>query len=41
MIVFFGNHSFNGIIDQQLDEDMKIVSGTTIEGLFANWQANA
>ncbi len=39
-IVFFGNHCTNGLLYEVLDEDMKVVADVTIEGLFADWQAN-
>jgi hypothetical protein len=40
-IAFFGNHTTNGVLYEILDEDMKVVMETTIEGLWADWQENA
>jgi hypothetical protein len=40
-IVFFGNHCSGGVLYEMLDEDMKVVGETTIEALYADWQANA
>ena len=40
-VVFFGNHCAGGVLYEMLDEDMKVVGETTIEALFADWQANA
>jgi hypothetical protein len=40
-LVFFGNHSSNGLLYQILDEDLKLVGDVTMETLIADWKANA
>ncbi len=40
-LAFFGNHCAGGVLYEMLDGDMKVVGETTIEALFADWQANA
>ena len=40
-VVFFGSHSTNGILYENLGEDMKVVADVTIEGLMADWEANS
>ncbi len=40
-IVFFGNHSDNGLLYEILDEDMKVVADVTMEALLADWKANS
>ncbi len=39
-IVFFGNHSSNGLLYEILDEDLKVIVDVTMEGLVADWTAN-
>ena len=39
-VVFFGNHSTDGLLYEILDEDMKVLADVTIEGLLADWQEN-
>ena len=39
-LVFFGNHSADGILYEILDEDLKVLAETTIEGLVADWSEN-
>ena len=40
-MVFFGNHSNDGLLYELLDEDMKVVADVTMESLLADWQENA
>lgn len=40
-IAFFGNHCQDGLLYELYDEDMKVVADVTIEGLVADWEANA
>ena len=39
-LVFFGNHSSDGLLYEVLDEDLKLVANVTMELLIADWQAN-
>jgi len=39
-LVFFGNHSSDGLLYEVLDEDLKLVVNVTMELLIADWQAN-
>jgi hypothetical protein len=39
-VVFFGNHSSNGVLYEILDEDLGVLADVTIEGLVADWKAN-
>ncbi|MAE94227.1 MAG: hypothetical protein CL910_06160 [Deltaproteobacteria bacterium] len=39
-MVFFGNHTTDGVLYEILDEDMKVLADVTIEGLVADWEAN-
>jgi hypothetical protein len=39
-IVFFGNHSSNGLLYEILDEDLKLVADVTMEVLIADWKEN-
>ncbi len=39
-IVFFGNHSSNGLLYEILDEDLKVVVDVTMETLVADFEAN-
>ena len=40
-IVFFGNHTRDGILYEILDEDLKPVANVTLETLIAVWKANS
>jgi len=40
-VVFFGNHSNDGVLYEILDEDMKVVMDVTLEGLLEDWRENA
>jgi len=40
-LVFFGTHARDGVLYEILDEDLKPVANVTIEGLVADWKANA
>jgi hypothetical protein len=39
-VVFFGTHSSNGVLYEIVDDDLKVVAETTIEGLVADWEAS-
>jgi hypothetical protein len=39
-LVFFGNHSNDGLLYEVLDEDLKVVANVTMELLIADWKAN-
>ena len=39
-LVFFGNHSNDGLLYEVLDEDGKLVVNVTMELLIADWKAN-
>ena len=38
-LAFFGCHTKDGILYEILDENRNVVDRTTIESLFADWQA--
>jgi hypothetical protein len=40
-IVFFGNHTRDGVLYEILDENLKLVTDVTIETLVADWKANS
>ena len=40
-VVFFANHSGNGLLYEMYDEDMKAVADITMETLVADWKASA
>jgi hypothetical protein len=40
-LVFFGNHSSNGLLYEILDEDLKVVADVTMESLVADWKENS
>jgi hypothetical protein len=40
-LVFFGTHTRDGVLYEILGEDLKPLANVTIEGLLADWQANA
>ena len=40
-LVFFGTHTRDGVLYEILGEDLKPLANVTIEGLVADWQANA
>jgi hypothetical protein len=40
-LVFFGNHSSDGLLYEVFDEDLKLVANVTMELLIADWKANA
>jgi hypothetical protein len=40
-VVFFGNHSSNGLLYEILDEDLKVVADVTMESLVMDWTANS
>jgi hypothetical protein len=40
-IVFFGNHSSDGLLYELLDEDLKLLADVSMEGLLADWTENA
>jgi hypothetical protein len=39
-VVFFGNHSTDGVLYEILDEEMKPILDVTLEGLLEDWQQN-
>ena len=39
-LVFFGNHSEDGLLYEILDEDLKLVVNVTMEVLVEDWKAN-
>jgi hypothetical protein len=39
-LVFFGNHSSDGLLYDILDEDLQLVANVTMETLVADWKAN-
>ena len=39
-VVFFGNHSSDGLLYEILDEDLKLIVDVTMEGLVADWKEN-
>ncbi len=39
-VVFFGNHSSDGLLYEILDEDLKLIVEVTMEGLVADWKEN-
>ena len=39
-VVFFGNHSGDGLLYEILDEDLKLIVEVTMEGLVADWKEN-
>jgi hypothetical protein len=39
-LVFFGNHSSNGLLYEFFDEDLKSIGDITMETLIADWKAN-
>lgn len=39
-IVFFGNHSSDGMLYELFDEDMQMVASITMELLVADWKEN-
>jgi hypothetical protein len=40
-LVFFGNHSADGLLYEVLDEDLKLLADVTMEGLIADWNENS
>ncbi len=40
-VVFFGNHSSNGLLYEILDEDLKVVADVTMGSLVADWTENS
>ena len=40
-LVFFGNHSSNGLLYEILDEDLKLVADVTMEVLITDWKENS
>ncbi len=40
-VVFFANHSSNGLLYELFDEDLKVVADITMELLVADWKENA
>jgi hypothetical protein len=40
-LVFFGNHSSTGVLYEILDEDLNVIADITMEGLIADFEANA
>ena len=40
-LVFFGNHSSDGLLYEVLDEDLKLVANVTMELLVTDWKTNA
>jgi hypothetical protein len=40
-VVFFGNHSADGILYELFDEEMNVVVEVTMELLVADWQENS
>ncbi len=39
-VVFFGNHSSEGLLYEILDEDLKVLADVSMEGLIADWKQN-
>jgi hypothetical protein len=39
-LVFFGNHSNDGLLYEVLDEDLKVVANVTMELLVSDWKTN-
>ena len=39
-VVFFGNHSADGLLYEFFDEDMSLIGDITMESLIADWKAN-
>ncbi len=37
-LVFFGNHTSNGILDELVDADLKVVQEVSIQDLVQGWQ---
>jgi len=39
-VVFFGNHSSDGLLYEIFDEELKVVANVTMEVLVADWKEN-
>ena len=39
-LVFFGNHSNDGLLYEVLDEDLKVVVNVTMELFITDWKTN-
>ena len=39
-VVFFGNHSTNGLLYELFDENLNVVMDVTMEFLIADWKEN-